>query len=316
MQSYTEISDATTLQNSRTPLLNNDKTAISCNEGTTFPTTNLLLGMECYRSDQKKQYKLIDVATPIWKLTHDYNKTATDKEYVDQQDGSLQDAVDLKAPLASPALTGTPTAPTATAGTNTGQLATTQFVQSAIGGIVTVPAGVIAMWSGATTNIPAGWVLCNGANGTPDLRNRMVIGAGGNYAVGATGGATSHTTSSNGSHGHTTSSNGSHYHTATTSWGGSHYHAAGYSGYESSSLKANSTSNSAISVSYSSGGCYGSASVSDSAIAMTGDSGGHNHTLSTNTTGGHTHTIYSAGAHTHTVTTMPPYYALAFIMKT
>lgn len=38
------------------------------------------------------------------------------------------------APLASPALTGTPTAPTATAGTNTTQLATTQFVQTAVGG--------------------------------------------------------------------------------------------------------------------------------------------------------------------------------------
>jgi len=39
------------------------------------------------------------------------------------------------APLASPALTGTPTAPTASAGTNTTQIATTQFVQSAISGI-------------------------------------------------------------------------------------------------------------------------------------------------------------------------------------
>src|SRR6059058_5290082 len=40
----------------------------------------------------------------------------------------------LKAPLASPALTGTPTAPTATAGTNTTQIATTAFVTAAVSG--------------------------------------------------------------------------------------------------------------------------------------------------------------------------------------
>ena len=46
------------------------------------------------------------------------------------------DSVDSKAPKASPALTGTPTAPTATAGTNTTQIATTAFVQTAIGAAV------------------------------------------------------------------------------------------------------------------------------------------------------------------------------------
>lgn len=51
-----------------------------------------------------------------------------------------------------------------------------------------VPAGVILLWSGSTGSIPAGWVLCNGANGTPDLRDRFIIGAGNTYAVNATGG--------------------------------------------------------------------------------------------------------------------------------
>ena len=46
---------------------------------------------------------------------------------------TVTDSIALKAPLASPALTGTPTAPTATGGTNTTQLATTAFVQSAVG---------------------------------------------------------------------------------------------------------------------------------------------------------------------------------------
>ena len=45
-----------------------------------------------------------------------------------------QTAINLKANLASPALTGTPTAPTAIAGTNTTQLATTEFVTTAVSG--------------------------------------------------------------------------------------------------------------------------------------------------------------------------------------
>ena len=40
-----------------------------------------------------------------------------------------------------------------------------------------VPSGGIIMWSGATNNIPTGWVICDGANGTPDLRDKFVIGA-------------------------------------------------------------------------------------------------------------------------------------------
>lgn len=55
----------------------------------------------------------------------------------------------------------------------------------------TVPTGGIIMWSGSIGSIPAGYVLCNGSNGTPDLRDRFVVGAGNSYAVGATGGFTS-----------------------------------------------------------------------------------------------------------------------------
>ena len=45
------------------------------------------------------------------------------------------------------------------------------------------------MWSGSVSAVPSGWQLCNGQSGTPDLRNRFVVGVGGTYAVGATGGA-------------------------------------------------------------------------------------------------------------------------------
>jgi hypothetical protein len=51
------------------------------------------------------------------------------------------------------------------------------------------PAGVIVLWSGSIGSIPAGWVLCNGNNGTPDLRNRFVVGAGSTYSVDASGGS-------------------------------------------------------------------------------------------------------------------------------
>ena len=41
----------------------------------------------------------------------------------------------------------------------------------------TFPLGGIIMWSGAISAIPTGWSLCNGSNGTPDLRNKFVLGA-------------------------------------------------------------------------------------------------------------------------------------------
>jgi hypothetical protein len=52
-----------------------------------------------------------------------------------------------------------------------------------------VPSGCILMWSGSIASIPSGWFLCDGTNSTPDLRNRFVVGAGSTYAVNATGGS-------------------------------------------------------------------------------------------------------------------------------
>lgn len=55
-----------------------------------------------------------------------------------------------------------------------------------------IPAGVIILWSGAIVDIPVGWTLCNGAHGTPDLRDRFIEGAGGAHAPDATGGNPTH----------------------------------------------------------------------------------------------------------------------------
>jgi microcystin-dependent protein len=58
------------------------------------------------------------------------------------------------------------------------------------------PIGGIIMWSGALGTEPEGWSLCDGTNGTPDLRNRFILAAGQpgfGFGVGTTGGAETHT---------------------------------------------------------------------------------------------------------------------------
>lgn len=199
---------------------------------------------------------------------------------IDDEYNAIQTAVNSKADLNSPNLTGTPTAPTATAGTNTTQIATTAFVLSN-----GVPVGGILMWSGSVGNIPTGFALCDGTNGTPDLRNRFVVGAGDTYAVDATGGSADATLVS---HSHTTGSNG-----------------------PSGSIRG-------ISESFNNhGSCTGDFTKS------TGFSVGGTPAGSTDTSSGGAATLN--GAHTHTISTegssatnanLPPYYALAYIMKT
>lgn len=56
-----------------------------------------------------------------------------------------------------------------------------------------VPIGGIIQWFGAIVDIPAGYVLCDGTNGTPDLREKGVRGAGGTLNPGDIGGAVDHT---------------------------------------------------------------------------------------------------------------------------
>jgi len=110
---------------------------------------------------------------------------------------------------ASPTFTGTPIAPTASASTDNTQIATTAFVRDII------PAGIISMWSGSIASIPTGWLLCDGTNGTPDLRDKFVVGAGSTYAVAATGGSANATLVS---HTHTASvTDPGHTHATTPS---------------------------------------------------------------------------------------------------
>jgi len=80
----------------------------------------------------------------------------------------------------------------------------------------TIPLGVISLWYGSIGSVPTGWYLCDGTNGTPDLRDRFIVGAGSTYAVAATGGATTVTL--------TTSNMPAHTHTVTDP---THFHAQG-----------------------------------------------------------------------------------------
>ena len=91
MQNYTEISENQTLRDSRSLLLNNDKTAMSNSSGESFPTQNLQIGMFCFRTDEKKLYQLMD-NMPTWKLVLDMSGDGAKVAQVDK-DGVNEDAL-------------------------------------------------------------------------------------------------------------------------------------------------------------------------------------------------------------------------------
>jgi hypothetical protein len=106
---------------------------------------------------------------------------------VDIELNAIAAAISTKADSNSPTFTGTPSAPTANLSTNNTQIATTAFALAAAA--AAFPIGGIIIWSGSIANVPSGWALCDGTNGTPNLRDRFVVGAGTSYAVNNTGGS-------------------------------------------------------------------------------------------------------------------------------
>jgi hypothetical protein len=75
----------------------------------------------------------------------------------------------------------------------TGALYMKSEIDSLVAG-VSIPSGVILMWSGTLANIPSGWKLCDGSEGTPDLREKFLMGARAGQNPGTTGGAVNKTT--------------------------------------------------------------------------------------------------------------------------
>ena len=142
-----------------------------------------------------------------------------------------------------------------------------------------VPSGLIAIWSGATGSIPSGWLICDGTNGTPDLRNSFVLGAGNSYSVGQTGGSTDAVVVS-------------HTHTATST---SVVTDPGH----------NHTYNQATTTAPQSG---------SSTQVFTANTSQNTSTASTGITVATTTTNQTAGV-SGSNANMPPYYALAYIMK-
>jgi hypothetical protein len=195
---------------------------------------------------------------------------------------------------ASPTFTGAPLAPTAAIGTDSTQIATTAFVRDII------PTGVITMWYGSIAAIPTGWYLCDGTNSTPDLRDRFIVGAGSTYAVAATGGSAnatlvSHTHTASSSSSFTGSALGTHTHTATDS---GHAHTANAQA----------------------GGGYGQPSGQITAFSGNTGTGFANITVASASAGTpagsvSTSTSISTEGSSATNANLPPYYALAYIMK-
>lgn len=158
MQGFLTIPNTHTLQESLAELMNNDKTALSWSAGTVFPSTELLVGMPCFRTDQLKLYLLVSTGPATWQMILDLNRviayldspafsgtpTAPTPDGADSTTkiattafvqgliAAVNSTLAAKAPLASPALTGAPTAPTPTAGDNTTKIATTAFLQAAL----------------------------------------------------------------------------------------------------------------------------------------------------------------------------------------
>jgi microcystin-dependent protein len=169
----------------------------------------------------------------------------------------------------------------------------------------TIPIGGIIMWSGSIASVPARWALCNGSNGTPDLRDRFIVGVGNDYDPGDTGGSNAVTLTIN--------EMPSHNHTASSDFRGDHNHPGSSTDTEpnhSHSIPSFPTN------SYQTGG-NSALDRTGPTTGSTGGAGAHNHSLNITTDGGHQHaiTVNSRGgnaAHEN----RPPYYALAFIMRT
>ena len=143
-------------------------------------------------------------------------------------------------------------------------------------------AGMIMLWSGSSASIPSGWLLCDGSNSTPDLRNRFVVGATSTYAVGATGGSADAIVVS-------------HTHTATSTVTDSG-HSHTLTNYGSAQA----------------GSDNGGAPV----MASTGYGTGRDpNPTNTATTGITVATTNASSGSSGTNANLPPYYALCYIMK-
>ncbi|MCK5616521.1 hypothetical protein KAR91_82425 [Candidatus Pacearchaeota archaeon] len=150
--------------------------------------------------------------------------------------------------------------------------------------------GFISMWSGTIASIPSDWSLCDGSNGTPDLRDRFVLSVGAAEEPGSTGGSTDGSTTATDSAGAHTPTGTVAGHTLTVAQIPAHTHST------------------AIQAGVQDGvGTPGIVSGGSTATDSTGGGGSHSHGLS----------MANVTAHTHSsVNNFPSYFKLAYIMFT
>jgi microcystin-dependent protein len=151
-----------------------------------------------------------------------------------------------------------------------------------------IPVGTIIMWSGSLDRIPAGWALCDGQNGAPDLRDRFIVGSGAGYGVGVTGGANTITLMPN--------EMPVHAHSGRIGAAGAHQHTLHRGGGPVMQ--------------------YTWAARSGVRSIAAGDDENQGASIGTNWTGDHAHSLeidVVGGGQPHE--NRPPYFALAFLMK-
>jgi microcystin-dependent protein len=168
--------------------------------------------------------------------------------------------------------------------------------------------GMLMQWYGAAAECPDGWAICDGTNGTPDMRNRFAVGAGDTYALDDEGGAAtaSGNTGSSGAHDHGGAAGNT---TLTLSQIPAHSHKVMRDTSVSSDVWSNDSH--AVAGESSAGGDteYDLAPVNFGTWRGGSESQGGGQA--------HNHSISSAGAHTHTldsISTLPPYKAVYWIM--
>ena len=205
-----------------------------------------------------------------------------------------------------------------------------------------LPAGIILAWHGLIANIPSGWILCNGSNGTPDLRGKFLKAAPDATEAGDTGGSATHTHSDHAalvhagtavadhaSHTHTYSDIVNHTHPVVdpghTHTQDAHSHIitsqtatnGGATSYEhgtldTSSAEAEATETTATTVAVNQSATTGITTSNPVGGGASGTTAGPSATLTHGVTQPNNH---AAQSHT-TVNSEPPYYTVLFIMKT
>ena len=156
-----------------------------------------------------------------------------------------------------------------------------------------IPSGIIVAWSGSSDNVPEGWHICDGTEGTPDLQGKFILGSSTSHEVGSSGGEETHTL--------TTDEMPSHTHSVNTSnlsirSGGAHTHKL----YADSGSPASDRHDIVSGV--------GNGNAYFGLNPFTGTDGTHTHTISGSMSNKNT-----GGDQAHN--NMPPYYTLCYIMK-